>query len=107
MEDLETVYDCPLDKVCREIRDGKIHQCVWYQKLVGKDPNTGKDHDEWGCAISWLPILSVEMARTNQGQTAALESFRNEMVRGNEVTVQALLATAHTRDPKLIESDDG
>lgn len=100
---LEVVTTCPLGSECETIKDDKIHRCAWFQKLVGKDPNTGEERDEWGCAIAWLPILSVEMARTNVGQTSALESFRNEMVRGQEVTVQALLSTAQPRQEKLIE----
>jgi hypothetical protein len=94
---------CPLGHVCEEIKDGKIHRCNWFQKLVGKDPQSGKDYDEWGCAIAWQTILSVEMARTNTGQTAAIESFRNETVRGNEVMVKALMLTAQPRQEKLIE----
>lgn len=109
---LETILTCPLGSQCQEIKDGKLHQCAWFQKLVGKDPQTGEEKDEWGCAIAWLPLLSVEMSRTNQGQTAALESFRNEMVRGNEVTVQALLASAQPNSmkfigPDLVDDDDG
>ena len=83
MDELETVSTCPLGSKCREIIDGKIHQCAWYIKLVGKDPQSHEQHDEWGCAIAWQPILSVEMARTNIGQTEAIESFRNEMVDSN------------------------
>jgi len=110
MSEIKIVTTCPLGSVCEEVKDGAIHRCAWYQKLVGKDPQTGEEHDEWGCAIAWLPLLSVERSRTNTGQTAALESFRNEMVRGNEVTVQTLMMTAarSAHDTKLIESpDDG
>ena len=81
-KDLEVVFTCPLGSECEEIRDNKIHRCMWYTKLVGMDPNTGKDIEEWSCAISWLPTLQVEMSQTNRGQTQALESFRNETVKG-------------------------
>ena len=81
-EELEVVTTCPLGSTCQEVKDNKIHRCVWYIRLIGKDPQSGKEKDEWGCAIAWQPILSVEMSRTNQGQTAALESFRNEVVSG-------------------------
>lgn len=36
-------------------------------------------------AITWLPILLVENAQTNRGQTEALESFRNETIKGQNV----------------------
>jgi hypothetical protein len=70
-----------------------MHRCAWYTKLVGVDPNTGKDVDDWACAIAFMPMLQIEMANTNRGQTAALESFRNETVTGqaqfNKIMTQA------------------
>lgn len=94
---------CPLGSKCEEVRDGAIHRCAWFTKLQGQNPSTGESMDEWGCAISWMPILSVEMSRTNRGQTAALESFRNEMVSGNEQMTHALLTAAQAaQDTKLI-----
>ena len=83
MDKTETVLVCPLGAECRTVKDNKIYQCHWYIKLVGRDPQSMKEHDEWGCAMAWTPILLVENARTNQGQTEALESFRNEIVEGN------------------------
>jgi hypothetical protein len=83
MNELEVVSTCPLGHVCEEAKDGKIHRCLWYVKIIGRDPQSMKEYDEWGCAMVWQPLLSIEMARTNQGQTAAIESFRNEMVKGN------------------------
>ena len=55
---------------------------MWYTKVVGLDANTGKEIDDWSCAITWMPTLQIEMSATNRGQTAALESFRNETVKG-------------------------
>ena len=55
-------------------------------KVVGKNPNTGQEVDEWGCAISWLPILMIENSQQQRSTGAAVESFRNEMVKANEAT---------------------
>jgi hypothetical protein len=55
---------------------------MWYTKVVGMDANTGEQVDDWSCAISWMPMLQVEMSQTNRSQSAALESFRNETVKG-------------------------
>ena len=55
---------------------------MWYTKVVGTDPNTGETHDDWSCAISWMPTLQIEMANTNRQTGAAVESFRNETVKG-------------------------
>ena len=89
---LEVISICPLGSVCEQIKDNKIYRCCWYKHLVGKNPQTGEDMNEHDCAIGWLPLLMVENASTNRGQTAALESFRNEMV-VNKHSASALLSS--------------
>ena len=89
---LDVEFFCPLGSTCEEAVDGVIKRCAWYTKMVGLDPNTGKEVDDWACAMSWMPMLQVEMSSTNRGQTQALESFRNETVKGqsefNEIVKQ-------------------
>jgi hypothetical protein len=75
-------YTCPLGSTCEEVKDGKIMRCAWYTKVMGKDPQSTEDIENWACAMSWMPTMMVEMSQTNRGQTAALESFRNETVKG-------------------------
>jgi hypothetical protein len=53
--------------------------------LQGKHPQTGLDVQEWGCSIAWLPLLLVENSSKLNGVQAATESFRNEMVKGQNV----------------------
>lgn len=74
--------------------DCKQLQCSWFTQVRGKNPNTGQDVDEWGCAIVWLPVLLIENAQQQRQTGAAVESFRNEMVRSNEVSQQLLIAAA-------------
>lgn len=81
---------CPLGSKCEEVKNDTVYRCRWYTQIQGMNPQTGEQMDTWDCAIAWLPILSVEMSRTNRGQTAALESFRNEMVNATEVSQQIL-----------------
>lgn len=78
---IEIVYFCPIDKVCEEIKDNKLYRCRWWKRLAGAHPQTGEAIDEWDCSVGWGPILDVEIARTNRGQTQALESFRNETIK--------------------------
>ena len=89
---MEIKLVCPLGIQCEEIKDNQIYRCRWYIKLIGKDPQSEKQIDEWGCAVEWVPVLLVENARTNRGQTQALESFRNEIVKGqrefNNILIQ-------------------
>lgn len=88
---IETVMTCPLGSKCEEIKDNKMHRCVWFIKMEGTNPNTGETMDEHGCAMSWLPILLVENSQQQRRTGMAVESFRNEMVKSNEKTTELLL----------------
>lgn len=67
---------CPLIKE-KCIQD----KCMFWTKLVGYHPQTGAPIDEWDCAIVWAPILLVENAQKMREAGAAVESFRNEVVK--------------------------
>lgn len=67
---------CPLIK-----EECKGLQCNWFTQVRGTNPNTGKDVDEWGCAVTWLPVLLIENAQQNRQTGAAVESFRNEVTK--------------------------
>ncbi len=83
---------CPLlNKKCIK------HQCIWYNMLQGKHPQTGADVQEWGCSIAWIPLLLVENSQQIMGNKAATESFRNEMVKGQNVMNNILAASPKTR----------
>ena len=72
---------CPLGHKCQTFdATGLLEQCAWYTTLAGKNPQTGQEIHESKCAMAFLPIVGLETANTNRGQTAALESFRNEVV---------------------------
>lgn len=66
---------CPLIK-----KDCITLQCAWFTQVRGTNANTGKEVDEWGCAMSWLPILTIENSNQQRQTASAVESFRNEMV---------------------------
>ena len=97
--EIKTILTCPLGSSCEEIKDGAIHRCAWYTKLVGTNPNTGEVMDEHGCAMSWLPMLMIENSMQQRSTSAAVESFRNETVQANQTTQQIMLAQ---RDPRLL-----
>ena len=100
-KDLEVEFTCPLGSECEEIRNNKIYRCMWYTKVVGEDPNTGEMHDDWSCAISWMPTLQIEMANTNRQTGAAVESFRNVVSTQQEELLG--LAKAGEVETKLIK----
>ena len=100
---LEPKANCPLDKFkpCRQL------DCAWFIKVAGKNPQTGADIDEHGCSIAWMPILMIENSQQQRQTGAAVESFRNEMVKANEASQQLLLATAATSTPALKSINGG
>jgi len=85
----EEIVSCPLGSKCTEIKDNKIHRCAWHMMIKGVDAQ-GKEHDEWGCAIRWQPVLMLEVSRASRSTTQATESFRNEMVDLNNKQVPRL-----------------
>ena len=87
---VETVLTCPLGSKCEEIKDNKLHRCAWFIELAGTNPNTGEEMNERGCAMAWTPVLLVENAKESRSTSAAVESFRNEMVDSNERTLRVL-----------------
>lgn len=84
---------CPLlKKDCIQLK------CNWFIQIRGKDMNTGKDVDEWGCSIAWLPHLLIENANQTREAGAATESFRNEMVKASENTVRTMVEIAKIQE---------
>jgi hypothetical protein len=83
---------CPLIK-----KDCMGIQCSWFTQMRGINPNTGKEVDEWGCAVTWLPMLLVENSQQQRQTGAAVESFRNEMVKSNETNTQILLESVNKK----------
>lgn len=76
---------CPLIKdKCRGIN------CNWFTQVRGTNPQTGADVDEWACSIAWIPMLLIENSQQQRQTGAAVESFRNEMVKANESNQQVL-----------------
>lgn len=79
------VIVCPLRGKCEDIKENVLYRCAWFTKLVGKDPQSEKDIEEWGCAISWLPIMLVEVAQTNRGTSESVVSLRDETIKRQDI----------------------
>ena len=67
---------------------------MWFSKIQGTDKNTGEHVEDWQCAVSLLPMLLVENSGQQRQTGAAVESFRNEMVKANENSQKILIATS-------------
>ena len=91
---LEQGKYCPLIK-----KDCIGLQCSWFTQIRGTNPNTGEPVDEWGCAITWLPILMIENSQQQRHTGAAVESFRNEVVKSNRENQKLYLQSATENIP--------
>ena len=93
---IEQKQNCPLINFepCKQL------ECAWFIQLRGQNPNTGKEVDEWGCSMAWLPILMIENSQQQRQTGSAVESFRNEMVKANETSQQVLMASVGLTNPQ-------
>jgi hypothetical protein len=85
--------NCPLHNFepCKEL------DCGWFVQVRGHNPNTGEELDNWSCAVSWIPILLIDNSQQQRQTGAAIESFRNEVVKDNKMT-QEILVAAHNQN---------
>ena len=95
---IEVKSNCPLNNFepCKQM------ECAWFMQVRGHNPNTGAEVDEWACSMAWLPMLLIENSQQQRQTGAAVESFRNEMVKANETSQQVLLASTGIAPTKLI-----
>jgi hypothetical protein len=83
----EPKNNCPLHNFepCKQL------ECAWFTKIRGVNPNTGEEIDDYSCAVAWIPVLLIENSLQQRQTGAAVESFRNEMVKTNESSIQLLM----------------
>lgn len=103
---LEQGKFCPLIK-----KDCIGLKCSWFTQIRGMNPNTGEPVDEWGCAITWMPFLTIENSQQQRHTAAAVESFRNEMVQDNQKIIasligQKMIETQVSENYRLLDSQD-
>ena len=78
---------CPLIKgKCVE------HKCAFYMQVMGKNPNTGEDVNQFGCAVQFLPMLLIENSQQQRQTGAAVESMRNEVVKETKESQRIAIA---------------
>jgi len=90
---IEPKTNCPL----HNFEPCKQTECAWFTKIRGHNPNTGAEVDDWACAVAWLPLLMIENSQQQRHTGAAIESFRNEMVKTNETSQKMLIDVANQK----------
>lgn len=86
---------CPatgFSKSCREIVADC--DCPKFIKISGVNPNDGQPVDKFGCVDSFMHMLLIENSQMQRQTGAAVESFRNEMVKANENNLRVLAASS-------------
>ena len=99
---LEVKDNCPLNgfEPCKKF------DCAWFIQIKGTDPQTGDDIEDWGCSMAFMPLLMIENAQQSRQTGAAVESFRNEMVKSNDLNRDILIAqTQHDNDIVLFNGN--
>lgn len=98
---------CPatgFSKSCRAIV--AEFECPKYVTIRGTNPQGG-EVDKSGCVDGFMPMLLIENSQQQRQTAAAVESFRNEMVKANYATSQALANAVRLssggQNAKLIE----
>jgi hypothetical protein len=83
---LESGKFCPLiGKDCIQL------QCSWFTQVRGTHPQTGEPVDEWGCAVTWLPILLMENTKEQVGTAECLADFRDRAIKENRTIVKNII----------------
>lgn len=83
-------------------------KCQKWVCIRGQNPNTGEDMNKYACSDSLLPILLIENAQQSRQTGAAVESFRNETVKGTREAQQfmaAALMNHHPQPPAILIED--
>ena len=77
------------------IVNGELVACRFWVTVQGQHPQTGEITNHKDCSFAWMPVLMIENSQQQRQTGAAVESFRNEMVKANDVNTQVLIATAN------------
>lgn len=82
----------PADLVCPLHRKPMVDVCdtcpLWVH-VRGKHPQSNEEIDHWDCALAWTPVLLIENSQMQRQTGAAVESFRNEMVKANDMLLNS------------------
>jgi hypothetical protein len=101
-------HETGFEKDCRDMVVNR--RCRKWIQIQGTNPNTGESVNRWDCVDAWFPLLLIENSQMQRQTGAAVESFRNEVVRANQQACQVIAATAlprHSTRILEIESQNG
>ena len=59
----------------------QTYDCAKYVQILGTDPQTGQEKNEWKCSDAWVPLLLVENSLATRQTNASVHSFRNDLTK--------------------------
>ena len=77
------------EKKCRDLVSCGL--CNRWIGMTGMDANTGQSVKPFDCVDNWHIALLLENSKLQRETGAAVESFRNEMVKANQISLAATL----------------
>jgi hypothetical protein len=80
-------------KKCRKLVSDGI--CDRWMHIIGMNPNTGVQVDQYRCIDDWVPLLLIENSKLQRETGAAVESFRNLIARQNEESYKQITDTGN------------
>jgi hypothetical protein len=78
---------------------------MFWVHMLGQNPQTGHEVDQFDCSIKWLPVLLVENARQTRGAQAAVESMRNEVVQRQDALNNAVALSQRQQAKQIGEQE--
>lgn len=85
-------HETGFEKSCRDMVINA--RCRKWVQIMGNNPNTGEPINRWDCVDALLPLLLIENSQMQRQTGAAVESFRNESVRGQHNLTETILTLA-------------
>jgi len=90
---------------------GERTVCAFFTNLMGKDPQSGETINDPGCAIAFMPIITLEGNQMTRSVAASTDKVATEVRHQHASFVGALPREAQerliTHAPKVIKKDEG
>ena len=80
-------------------------KCQLWMQLNGMNPQTGEQIAKWGCADSFLPLLTIELIRKTDEVGGSVDSFRNTYQQEENINRNMLIERELTQVTALPASD--
>lgn len=62
------------------------HDCQWYMSVMGTNPNTGMDFQNYQCAMVFIPMLLMQNSQAVRQTGSAVQETRNEVAKSRDAS---------------------